>query len=64
MNTKWVLTIPFDDGAVAHVEDPDEGELRRLITDIEKKFGPGEYRIEEKALTWECDGRDGCTIDA
>ena len=63
----FVLTIKTDDGITTHVQCATLSEAYKLLAVIEREWGPLEperARIDEKAPGWECDGSDGCLVDA
>jgi hypothetical protein len=59
--TKWVATaITSDDPPqTIHVE----GQKVEIVSMTKVVPGAG-WKIEQKAATWECDGRDNCRVDA
>ena len=63
--TMCVLTLRPDDGPPMHVvcDTPDDadGLLARLRARLGEEVT---HRIDEKPASWECDGRDGCFVDA
>lgn len=64
--TLWV-SIRTDDGQTFHVRTETGEETDRLCEALVGEFGTeivGSLRIEWLPLTWECDGRDGCTQTA
>jgi len=77
MNTKWVLTFSdlVDDEAEAeagtvvtqtiHVTCATKAEAEAFIAGVYDEFGPiDNLKGIEVTVTWECDGRDNCTVVA
>ena len=64
----FVVTIRTDEGKTSHVHCTSAPEVDRLLIALTARFGPDNIRdgvrVDEKMPGWQCDGGDGCLLDA